>query len=370
MSQILLVNKDPGTMNILTRILRTEGYKVVTASDVSIARNLLRDNEFNLMICDADKGGEQNKLALLKDASAAHPNMPIIVIMEQGELELRKDVDVIRTFSKLEKPLKVDKLLTAVQKAVDYDASLRENVNLNLHLESCYQFENIVADSSAMKSVCDMVSRVAATDISILLLGEKGVGKTTIAKAIHLNSRRKDAPMVIVECESAEIGKNLMGGNGEKSAIERASSGTLLLQNVEKLPVEYQGKLLSMLQENKTSSVRLIATSTENLDALVARGIFNADFYRLVKVITIKVLPLRERKEDILPLFRKFLREKIGENKALPVLAADVLAALTSYKWPNNAVEMLDVVNYVAANMKEEKIVVESLPPKLTQPSL
>jgi len=367
MSQILLVNREANTLNILTRLLKTEGYKVTTATDSAVARNLLKSQEFNLMICDLAAGGEVERLDLIREASALRSGMPVITVVEPGDHKVAEKLAALKPFGQIEKPLKVDRLLATVQKAVDYDESLRESVNLNLQLETCYQFENVVAESAAMKSACDMISRVAGTDIAVLLMGESGTGRGALARAIHSHSRRKDKPMVALDCGQGDMEVEIFGTSDHPGSLERAMGGTIFLRNVEKIPVPAQGRVLSALQERKLPGkgvldVRVVASTTQDLDSLARDGKFDPDFYRLLRVILIRVPPLRERKEDIMPTLRHLLQRKLGEKQVLPTLSQDIVDAMEAYPWPGNAREMERAVETALANAPDGRLTIESLP--------
>ena len=192
MSKILLANEEKGTSDILTTLLKTEGYKVVSTSVLSQAQESIETDEFDLMITSTGKIFDSD-LTLLKSAKTYRASMPVIVINESGDAERTALIDEYSPFASVEKPLKVDRLLTAVHKAVDLsDAALTENVNLNLQLEKTYQFEGIVAESPAMKSVCDMVSRVAGIDV-------------TISKPASMKLRESISPSVIIRVSLSHL---------------------------------------------------------------------------------------------------------------------------------------------------------------------
>jgi len=373
MSQILLVSSEKTTSAILVKLLKTEGYKITPASDPSKARDLIQSEKFNLMITTVGKAEAADPIIeIIRDARIQQPAMPVIAIVENDGGVTKGRLSELHLLECIEKPLKVEKLVIAVQKAVDVnDALLAENVNLNLQLEACYQFDNVVAESQAMKSVCDMISRVAGTDVTILVSGEHGTGKELIARTVHANSRRKDKVMMVVDCSNADSQRTLFGPDG----IEKASGGSLILSDINELPQTVQQTLFKCLQERKYTKpgttqavpvdVRVIATTSANLQQLVNDGKFLSDLYRLIKIIYIQIPPLRDRRQDIMPIIRQVLRKKIGDGKALPVLESEVTEILQKYSWPGNTSEIDRVLGSALAAASGGKITKANLPPEV-----
>lgn len=382
MSQILLVNNEKNTLNILSKLLRAEGYKVVSAEDLASGKELIHTGQFNLMISSTNKELDP-ELELLRLARTEQPAMPVIVIMEKESSETAVKVSELQPFACIEKPLKVDRLLTTVQQAVDYrGTALAENVDLNLQLETRYQFENIVAESPSMKRICDMVSQVVATDIAVLLSGENGTGKIVIARAIHNNSRRREGQFVTVNCEegNSAVEIELFGETGRESALEKATGGTIFLRRVEGLPLSVQKKLLQALhgrmvfrpdsEKGTAIDVRVISSTSRNLQQMCEQGSFNADLYKFLRIIFIEIPPLRNRREDILPTFRQILRQKLSQDKPLPLIEPQVAGMLAEYSWPGNVSEMEKILEQVLEVTKENKITTACLPADLVSRNL
>ncbi len=365
MSKILLASSEKGTLSILTNLLKTEGFKTVSTQDRQKVPAMAEDEGLSLLVFDAAAKAD---LEILESVRSARPNLPVILIIKGGAADIAGAAQAVGAFAIMEKPLKVDKLLAEVQRAVDFsDMTLKENINLNLQLEAVYPFEEIVAESPAMRSVCDMLSRVAPTDITVLLIGDKGTGKETVARAIHARSRRKDKPFAAVLCEASEAEALLKPGG----PLETAAGGTLFLREVEALPLQIQDTLAVALQERKHPAtqkaidLRVIASTRENIDPLVARGKFSSALYKLLRVIVIRIPPLKARKEDIMPTVRATLRRLLGEEKALPSLDAKVVEAFEAYDWPENARSVEAVLKHAIANASGNRIMLENLPQEL-----
>lgn len=362
-------------MNILTKLLKTEGFNVVSTGDPTKARELIKSEQFNLMISSTAGEGDQY-IELLRLASTEQPAMPVIAITESEGGEIPAMVSEMELFACIEKPLKVDRFLSTVQRAVDYnDATLTQDINLNLQLETCYQFENIVAESPAMKSVCDMVNRVAGTDVTVLLVGENGTGKIDVAKAIHDNSRRKEKKLVVVDCTATNIESELFGTPGGKGALENANGGTIFLWEIRALSRAVQEKLIHALQEKKVPranakegaaiDMRVIASTSKDLQQLVNGETFNNDLYRFLRIILVKIPPLRDRRQDIMPIVRQALQKIVGEQKVLPHLASEVVRIFEQYSWPGNISEIESVLEHALKSAEGDKITRKCLPAEL-----
>jgi len=375
MSQILVMSNEKGTVGILSKLLRTEGYKTVSTDDPAEAGELMKNQEFSLIITGGDRDWDP-EFDLVKVAQAELPNVPVIVIVQKDGGESTAKALELEPFACIEKPLKVDELLVTVQKAIDYaDAAAAGNVNLNLQLETRYQFENIVAESPAMRKVCDVLSRIAATEVTVLISGDKGCGKGTLAEAIHKHSRRKDQPFVKVACDSENVEAKLFGGGDAKSGMVKAAGGTLFLREVQTLPTGVQASLAGVLEEKEIPArggapampvnVRLIASATGDLRDAVEAGSFSEDLFRCLRVMPIAIPPLRERRKDIGPLVKQILQRQVGEGQVLPAIAADALEKLEQYDWPGNLPEAHDVVKHALDSAGGGELTVDCLPPNV-----
>jgi len=363
-------------MNILLNLLRTEGYKVTASVDSQKGAELVASDQFDLMIASAGGKTWDPDFNLIKTARSKRPSMRIIAITESDGGTTAAKIAPLGIFSTIEKPLKVDKLLAAVQKAVDFsDASLIENVNLNLQLETIYQYDDIVSESPAMKAVSGMISRVSGTDIAVLISGDHGTGKGSIAHAIFNNSRRKEGKFITVNCSAPDAEMKLFGAPDAKGALSQESNGnTLYLREVASLPLTAQTKLLSVLQDRKLPAatpgdgalldMRIISSCSGNIEQQVVKGTFKGDLYKLLRVISIKVPPLRDRPQDVMPILRQVLRKKC-KGQALPILSGEAVKLLEAYSWPGNIKEIEDVVEHAIAAAKGGTISKEHLPPEI-----
>lgn len=190
MPRILLIDDEPRMLSLLNTILKGEGYTLTPVQDGSKVPDLLNTESFDLPITDI-RMTPIDGLELLKIARQVRPSMPVIILTAYGSVETAIEAMKLGTFDYVTKPFKMDELLITIQRALEYSRALSENIELKEELVGRYKFENIVAESGAMRNVSEMIKRVAPADTTVLITGESGTGKELVAKAIHLNSRRK-----------------------------------------------------------------------------------------------------------------------------------------------------------------------------------
>ncbi|HDL77503.1 MAG TPA: sigma-54-dependent Fis family transcriptional regulator [Lentisphaerae bacterium] len=386
MAKILLVDDEPSILSVLSTLLKAEGHEVTPALGGEKGKELLAKEEFDLMISDirmADMDGMQ----LLRLARKEQPQMAVIMITAYGSVETAVEAMKQGAFDYVTKPFKVDELLITVQRALEYATAVKENVDLKAKLEARYRFENIVAESPAMRKVCEMIERVAHTDATVLIIGESGTGKELVAKAIHAHSKRKKNKFVPINCaalpepllESELFGHvkgAFTGATANKEGLfEVANGGTLLLDEIGSMPLSIQGKLLRALQEKEIRrvggtetikvDVRVLAATNTPLEKLIEEGKFREDLYYRLSVIPIEIAPLRERPEDIMPLVYHVLRQEVGEGKPLPEIDRDAQIILEKYHWPGNVRELENAIRHAVTFAKGNRITKDDLPAKI-----
>jgi DNA-binding NtrC family response regulator len=388
MARILLVDDEPSILSVLSTLLKGQGFDAQPALGGEKALEFLRTESYDLLITDI-RMQPLDGLNLLKKARAMHPSMAVIMITAYGSVESAVEAMKVGAFDYVTKPFKVDELLITVQRALEYRRAISENQQLKAQLEARYGFENMVAESPAMRKLCSMIERVAPTDQTVLIGGESGVGKEVIAKAIHANSVRKKKNFVPINCaampepllESELFGHvkgSFTGAAGDKEGLfEVASGGTIFLDEIGSMPLSLQSKLLRVLQEREIRRVggtktipvdsRVIAASNENLEELIAKGAFREDLFYRLSVIPLVIPPLRERPEDILPLAFHFLREVVGrKGERLPELTPETQMLLESYPWPGNVRELENAIRHACTFAVDGKIRIEDFPAKIS----
>lgn len=386
MTKILIVDDEVRILILLQSLLKANGYATVTAKDGNEAIELVRKGDVNLMITDL-RMAPMDGLTLISSVKAILPKLPVILLTAYASVETAIDAMKCGAFDYLTKPFKVDEMLSTVKRAeacIESDSiSVPEAPETPLR----YRFENLIATSTTMMHVCEMIQRVAPTAATVLIYGESGTGKEVVAKAIHNNSPRKDKPLVAVNCaalpadllESELFGHtkgSFTGAIADKPGLfETAEGGTIFLDEISSLPLALQGKLLRVLQEkeirrvggNKTVpiDVRVIAASNTNLEQMAAEGTFRTDLYYRFAVITIDIPPLRERIEDILPLAQHFLQAETADSGIKPIFSKDTVDILLAYKWPGNVRELENAIKHVVTFLQTDIINPEDMPPRI-----
>jgi DNA-binding NtrC family response regulator len=388
MSRILLVDDEPNILSVLTTLLKAEGHDVITSRGGDIAQEMIRKEVYDLMITDI-RMSPVDGMQLLKQSRRERAGAVVIMLTAYGSVETAVEAMKEGAFDYVTKPFKVDELLITVKRALEYINIVAENVSLKQQLESRYQFENIVADSPAMRSVCEMIERVAPTDTTVLILGESGTGKELVAKAIHSYSLRKTKTFVPINCAAmpeplleSELFGHVKGAftgatSNKEGLFEAANGGTIFLDEVGSMPLSLQGKLLRVLQEREirpvggiqTTSVdvRVLAATNDDLEEKIKNNEFREDLFYRLSVIPITISPLRERREDILPLAYHIIRSTVGENGTPPEMDAESQLVLERYAWPGNVRELENAIRHAMTFGRDGRITRAELPARIVE---
>jgi DNA-binding NtrC family response regulator len=387
---ILVVDDEKNTREGLQRSLQPLGYEVRLAASASEAIEAMRAGDIDLMLTDLRMPG-MDGLQLIKAARQISPETQIIMLTAYGTVETAVEAMKQGAYDYLTKPVNLDELESRVSRALASTRLRAENVMLRERLQKNYGFENILGNSAAMKGVFETIRQVAPTKATVHIVGESGVGKELIANAIHNISPRRDKPFIAVHC--AALSKSLLESElfgHEKGAFtgaiaskpgrfERADGGTLFLDEVSEIDRDIQVKLLRFLEEWEFErvggiktikvDVRLITATNSDLRKLVEAGRFREDLYYRLNVVTLKVPPLRERKEDIPLLVKVFLAELCVENnKNVRSISPDVLDSLIGHDWPGNVRELRNVIESLLVLCPGETIELAQLPPTIRRP--
>jgi len=388
MAKILLVDDEASILSVLSVLLKAEGYEVTPVDNGEKALELIKSTPFDLMISDI-RMRPVDGIALLKAARESRPSMSVLMITGYGTVETAVESLKYGAFDYITKPFKVDELLITVQRAIEYNKTINENIDLKAQLSGKYRLENIIAESRSMRAVCEMIERVAPTDATVLIYGESGTGKELVAKAIHANSNRRTKKFLPLNCaalpepllESELFGHAkgaFTGASADKTGLfEVASSGTIFLDEIDSMPLAIQAKLLRVLQDKQirkvggndpiTVDVRVLAATNSRLEQLISQGTFREDLYYRLSVIPIEIKPLRERTEDIMPLIYHVLQHEYGKDKELPHIDPEVLSLFEQYSWPGNVRELENAMKHALTFAKDNKITKDCLPLKIIQ---
>lgn len=388
MSRLLLVDEDPKTLNILSTLIRTEGYKVVPVLGLDKCMSFVKSQAFDLMILDIcgrfDKGVE-----LLRLAHQERADLPILALRDPLAVERRDELATLPFAQWLEKPFKVDEFLRRIQQMVDFQnlppAEAGGAPAPMPAIEMVHGLQNIVARSQAMRAVCDMIKRVAPTELTILLLGEPGTDKEQVARAIHEQSLRKGKSFVAFDCGAApdEAALALKIQGAAKSAgqpdqpgvFENGREGTVFLDRVEALPATLQETVFRIVQEKKVRrqggrddlpvNARLIVATHQDPAKKTPAGAWHEGFQRMIGLMPIVLKPLRECKEDIAPLVDQFLSGLPGADGGLVSCGSDTIGILEAYRWPRNTAELREALQYAVAHADGHAITPRALPPDI-----
>jgi DNA-binding NtrC family response regulator len=385
---VLIIDDEAEIRESLQTLLEFEGYEVEAAANGAQGLSKLSDRPFDLVLLDLALP-DRNGLELLPELRAIDPQISVIMITAYGTVE-----DAVRAMQSgaanfLQKPWDNEKLLADVRAVVARRRAEEENIQLKRALKQRYNFENIVGKSEVMLKIFDLVAQVAASRSTVLLQGESGTGKELIAKAIHLNSPRRDRPFVPVNTGSMPpdlLESTLFGHvkgaftsaiSSKRGLFEIADRGTLFLDEIGTMSIDTQAKILRVLQDRKFMhlggvheiqvDVRIVAATNVDLRQMVREGKFREDLFYRLNVISIDLPPLRQRKEDIPMLAEFFLRRYSDENqRSMRRLTAETLRQLLNYSWPGNVRELENVIERAVVLSSGPEIGPELLPDQLT----
>lgn len=375
---ILIVDDDSGQRSLLESFLRTQGFRTVTAGSGEAALAILARGSIEMMITDVRMPGISG-LETMRLARKDHPTLPILLVTAFADV--RDAVEAMRdgAIDYLAKPIDLDELLGAVRKFAKGGSSGSSSEQAELNLPA-----GVVAESPVLRSLYRDAALVASSDSRILLMGESGSGKEVLADLIHGWSPRARSPLIKVNC--AAIPENLLESElfgHEKGSFtgaiqtrvgqfEAAAAGSIFLDEIGEMSPGLQSKLLRVTQDghyrrvgsnlDRYSGARVIAATNVDLDQRVREGKFREDLYYRLNVVELRLPPLRERREDILPLAAKFLAG-LGGGKTR--LSSSASACLERYAWPGNIRELRNAMERAALLCRGEVILPEHLPARI-----
>src|SRR6187397_3370719 len=370
MGRILVVDDHDSLRKGLVRALTNAGHDVEEAANGTAAIERLQDNQFDVVLTDLRMGGADG-MDVLRTTRSIQPSAAVILMTAFGSIHTAVEAMKIGAFDFVQKPFEIEEMELKIEKAIEL-RHLKHQVDYLRHeQQDIYDFDRIVGASGALGHVLSIVKKVARSNSTVLIRGETGTGKELIAGAIHHNSNRANRAFVKVNC--AALQENLLESElfgHEKGAFtgadrqrigrfEQADGGTLFLDEIGDMSSSTQAKILRVLQEHEFErlggtrtirvDVRLIAATNRDLSAMVAAGQFREDLYYRLNVVSVETPPLRERKEDILPLAMHFIRRYGSElKKRLDGLDNDAQKLLVRYNWPGNIRELENAIERAA----------------------
>lgn len=362
MAKILIIDDQDPIRRVMRDILENENYQVSDVPSGVEALELLKDNEFDAILCDI-KMPDMDGIEVLEKIKAMC-DTPVVMITGHGTIDTAVDAFKKGAFDFILKPPDLNRLLITLRNAVDKQKLSTENKALKRVVKS----KNImVGESEAMHNVRDMIEKVAPTNARVLITGENGTGKELVARQLHELSNRSKNPFIEVNCAAipSELIESQLFGHEKgsftsaikqrKGDFELADGGTLFLDEIGDMSLAAQAKVLRALQENKimrvggekelTVNVRVLAATNKNLKEEIQKGNFREDLYHRLSVIVIEVPPLRERKDDIPLLVNNFVDAIAQEmGRKTPVFDDDAMAELQKYEWTGNVRELHNIV--------------------------
>jgi len=383
-NKVLIIDDETNLRALLARIIQLEGFAVTEAGNAKSALKILEQETFQVIITDV-KLPDINGVDLTAKIKLLHPSAEIIVLTAYGTIE--DGVKAIKNgaFDYLTKGDHQNKIIPLINKATE-KALLQQKVSdLEKKLVRKFGFEQISGSSRGILHAVDLAKKVAASDTTVLVLGETGVGKEVFAEAIHYESPRKSKPLVAVNCSAfaKDLLESELFGHAEGSftgatktkrgLLEEAHEGTLFLDEIGEMNIDLQAKILRVLEtgefyrvgesKSRKVNIRLIAATNRNLELEIKNGKFREDLFYRLSVFTLNIPPLRERQEDIELLADHFIQLFSAKtNKQVKAMDANFLKALKSHPWKGNIRELKNVIERCVILVDGNKLTADLLP--------
>ncbi|OIQ85321.1 nitrogen regulation protein NR(I) [mine drainage metagenome] len=383
---ILIVDDEADIRMLVSGLLEDEGYQTREAAHSDDALEAMNRRRPSLVLLDIwIQGSKLDGLQILAEIKRDHPMVPVVMMSGHGNIETAVTAIKHGAYEFIEKPFQADRLLLVVQRAIE-SARMRREIQ-ELKARGPVSEEDLLGQSTCVNQLRQNVERVAPTGSRVLITGAPGVGKEVVARQLHRLSKRAGGPFVVVNCAAMHPERmeaelfGVEGGEHEHKigTFEQAHGGTLVLDEVADMPLETQGKIVRVLQEQTFErvggsqrvevDVRVMATTNRDLLAEIAAGRFREDLYYRLNVVPLKVPSLRERREDI-PLLVRYFMERAAQTAGLaprPV-GEDAVAALQAYDWPGNVRQLRNVMDWLlimAPGDARETIRADMLPPEI-----
>jgi DNA-binding NtrC family response regulator len=389
-SRILVVEDDARLREILKKILNGKGFAVEAAANGSEAVERIKQEHFDIALTDLKMPG-MGGMEVLRAVREVSPKTYVIIMTAFGTIDSAVEAMKNGAFDYVTKPFRTEEILVVINKVMEHSYLRKKVEYLTKKADEKHKFDDIVGKSKAMQSVFDMVRRVARTDTTVLITGDSGTGKELVARAIHNHSERGSEPFVVVN--SGAINENLLESElfghvkgaftgalrDKRGLFQEAHRGTLFLDEIGVVPPATQVKLLRAIEDRcimpvgsikgEKVDLRLIAATNHDLQEQVNQGSFRGDLYYRLKVISIHLPRLTERKEDILLLANHFL-EKHGRptEKTAKEISREAVSLLLDYHWPGNVRELEHAVESAVVVCDSYSIKPAHLPPEIQFP--
>jgi len=390
-TKILVVDDEGIVRESLRDWLSGVGYKVEIAESGEKALRIIKQKKIKIMVADLIMPG-MDGIELMKNAREIVPSISTVIITAHGTIQTA--ITAIRegAYDYIEKPFCPEKVEHLIKNLVEHHDLIEENISLRRKIEDRFHFEGIIAKSPKMLKIIELVKTVAPTSATVLITGETGTGKEVVARAIHHQSQRRNKPFIATSCaalpesllESELFGHEKGSFTGaverKKGKFEAGDKGTLFLDEIGEINPNTQIHLLRALEEKKITrvggneeidvDVRVIAATNRDLKTQVMQEKFREDLYYRLKVVTIKLPPLKDRREDILPLTEHFLKKYVEENKkSKKYFSPEVVEFMLNYSWPGNVRELENMIEHGVILSKSNAITLAELPQDIIYPT-
>jgi two-component system NtrC family response regulator len=382
--KVLVVEDDDSLRRVTQLHLEKLGFSTTATVSAEEALRIMGESPYDVLLTDLHLPG-MSGIDLLKRVKIEHPETIVVVITAFGTVASAVEAMKSGAYDYITKPLHHHELNELLRRAIDHQQLSQEVGMLRTCLDQKYGFEQIIGSSSRFAHTINLASRAAASDATVLITGETGTGKEVLAKAIHFRSRRKNRPMVTINCGAiprelleSELFGHMKGSftgalTHKQGRVEAADGGTVFLDEIGEMPFELQVRILRLIQEREIDKigstapskvdVRIIAATHRNIEAMVEDGSFREDLYYRLAVVPIQIPPLRERPSDILELVQHFF-EKGKEKHSRPGLRLppDLLPAFSAYRWPGNVRQVENLIERLIVLCDGNEIRASDLP--------
>ncbi len=388
--RILIVDDETTICNVLKRVLEKEGYDVDVSHDGKTAVTIVTDNFYDLVLTDLKMPGIDG-LEALKQIKLAKPDTIVFIMTNYSSVETAVEAMKHGADEYIIKPFINDEIIISVKNALQQSRLVRENRLLKDELAKTVSSNGIIGSCEKMNAVYKLISKVAPTDSSVLIIGESGTGKELVARAIHQQSKRSQEPFVAINCGAlpselleSELFGHIKGAftgaiSNKSGLFQEARGGTIFFDEIGELPLELQVKMLRALQEHEIRhvgssktfkcDVRVITATSKKLKDEVNEKTFREDLYYRINVITVELPPLRKRESDIEKLANHFFQHYAPKiNKAVTIIQADTMKLLNNYNWPGNVRELENIIERALILEETDQLTPISLPGKLIHP--
>lgn len=385
--KVLVIDDDVSLRRVMEFNLEESGYEVLTAGNGDEGLSLFKRYRPEMVITDVQMPG-MSGYEVLEKLLELEPRTLVIIVTAFSTVEQAVEAMKVGAYDYLAKPFGRDQLIMTVAKAFKFRHLSQENLQLKEELAGPDKSGQVIAEAPAMKVLMERVTKVAASEASVLISGESGTGKEVIAKALHRGSMRHKEPFIAVNC--AAIPKDLIESElfghikgsftgavaDRKGKFSLADGGTLFLDEIGELPVDLQPKLLRALQEQQIEpvggvseqvNVRVVAATNRDLEEAMKNGAFREDLYYRLAVIPIEIPPLRDRREDIPHLLQHCLKKQQHGTKV--TFSDRLVKCLQDYDWPGNVRELENVVEQMLILRAEDLLDLSDLPLRISRPS-